>query len=155
MKKISVIISIVTAIIFALIIVLSGGKVIDINIGAIGPIFCIVMLIWLSYGDINFRKSGADTRHTNEAVLYTYEERVDFYKARGTVLLSGIVAQVFFIFCFGELLKSLACVFVFLLSFGIASFFAGYSIKDQVNSRTKREEDDLKAQTAKEEQGRI
>lgn len=35
MKKISVIISIVTAIIFALIIVLSGGKVIDINIGAI------------------------------------------------------------------------------------------------------------------------
>ena len=44
MKKISVIISIVTAIIFALIIVLSGGKVVDLNAASlIGPLAFILM----------------------------------------------------------------------------------------------------------------
>ena len=154
MKKVTIIISAITAIIFALIIILSGGNVIDINTASIGPVAFIIMFIYLSYCDINFEKSGKDMLHPNESD-YTYEERVEFYKARGIIFISGIVAQVFLIFCFGELLKTLVCTLMFLISFGIASFIAGYSVKDAVNARTKREEDDLKAQKAKEEQGKI
>lgn len=154
MKKISIIISAVTAIIFSLIIILSDGKIIDINAASIGPVGFAIMFIYLGYSDINFKKSGKDMLHPNESD-YTYEERIDFYKARGTIFISGIVAQVFLIFCFGELLKTLVCTLMFLVSFGIASFVAGYSVKDAVNARTKREEDDLKAQNAKEEQGKI
>lgn len=156
MKKISIIISIVTAIIFTLIILLSGGKVVDLNAASlIGPLAFILMYAFLIYWDLTFEKSGKETLHTNESVLYTYEERVAFYKARGTILFSGFVSQIFLIFCFGVLWKSLICTLAFMLSYGLAMFFAGYSVKDEVNARLMCEEKELKIQIAREEQGKI
>ncbi len=156
MKKISIIISIVTAIIFTLIIILSGGTVININTASlVGPLVFIVMCVLLIYWDLTFEKSGKESLHTNESVLYTYEERIAFYKARGTILFSGFVSQIFLIFCFGVLWKSLICTLAFMLSYGLAMFFAGYSVKDEVNARIEREEAELKIQIAREEQGRI
>ncbi len=154
MKKISIIISAVTAIIFGLIIIISGGAVIDINSGSIGPVCLILALIYLSYCDITFKKSGKDMLHTNES-YFTYDERVAFYKERGVLFLSGCVTQIFLVFCFEEILKILLSIALFMLSIGSSMFLAGYSIREIVNSRIKREEDDLKAQIAKEEQGKL
>ncbi len=154
MKMLSIIISLLTALIFTVAIISSHGAILDINAASVAPLFLVFEVIYLGYRDITFEKSEKDMLHPNEAD-FNYSERVEFYKNRGIFLLSNCVMQIFLMFCFKEMTKSFICVLSFMLTFGIATFLSGYKIKDVVKERLAREEAELKEQESKEEEGRI
>lgn len=130
----------------------AGEAMLCIDGSSLCPLCFIVFILYFSITDLRFPASGKNELHTSDR-LFTYEEKVKMYKFRGMFFLTAIIPELFLCFYFTEILKCLLAIVVLCLFLGISILIGHLSIRQTVNERRHKEDEELKKQQYREELG--
>ncbi|MHC1695214.1 MAG: hypothetical protein AB9835_08070 [Eubacteriales bacterium] len=150
----SLIIAIPLLLLFAVLTFLFNGTVLYIGTASIIPLVLVLYILYLSITEITFLNSGMKTLHTSDLDFLDYDERARMYKIRGQVFITGIIPQLYFIYSFNNITKTILSCLSMVLYFFLSAIIGSLSVRKMVGGRLDKEEAERIAQKKREELGK-